>query len=188
MALTRNSAASRTAALGVLAAFLLVVGVGAGLPLVAEYRLTVAHVEHSRSMLGAYERIARREAVLRRGRDSLARARSLDGLLLPPGSDGAAIAALQNRLQSIVRDAGASLSSVQALPAVTEDRHRRIGLRVQFAANVDSLRTIFHALEYGRPAMVLDDLSIRARSSRAVGVDNPLEVRVDVFALMPEGA
>ena len=188
MVLAHKSAASRIAALSLLVALCSLVGVGVGLPLFSEYRLVLAKIEHYRATLDGYERVARRETALRRWIESLKQNQSLEGLLLAAGSDSSATAAMQNRLQSIISDAGAWLTSVQALPAVPGDGHRRIGLRVQFVADINALRNILYGLEYGRPAIVLDNLFVHARSSRAIGVVDPLDVRIDMFAFKPEDA
>ena len=165
-----------------------IVGLGLGFPLVHEYRMALAEAERYRVALDGYQRVARREADLRQRIDTLKRDRSLEEVLLPSGSDSGATAAIQDRVQTIVGSAGAWLTSVQPLPATLDDGHRRIGLRVAFATDIGALRDILYALEHGRPVMILDDIYIHARTSRAVGVAYPLEVRIDVFAFKPENA
>lgn len=188
MALTSHRAASRIAALGLLIAVLAIFGLGVGAPLTREYRLILADVDRYRVALDAYRRVARREANLHRTIESLKRNPSLEDVLLPPGSDSGATAAIQDRVQSIIGSAGAWLTSVQPLPATPVDGHRRVGLRAAFATDIRALRDILYALEHGRPVMILDNVYVHARTSRAVGATYPLEVRIDVFAFKPEAA
>lgn len=163
-------------------------GLGLGFPLVREYRMALAEAERYRVALDGYQRVARRETVLRERIESLGRDRSLEEVLLPPGSDSGATAAIQDKVQSIIGSAGAWLTSVQPLPATLDDGHRRIGLRVAFTTDIGALRDILYALEHGRPVMILDRVYVNARTSRAVGTAYPLEVRMDVFAFKPENA
>ncbi len=188
MVLVRNSLPSRLAALGLLLLALIAAGFGLGVPLVHQYRASVAQIEESLQFLQVNRRIARREVALRQAIGRLKESRALDGLLLPAGSDGGAVAILQDQVQSIISAAGARLTSTQALPVEPGQGHRRIGLRLQFAADIEALRRILHDLESGRPAVVLDNLFVRGRTSRAVGAVNPLDVRVDVFAFKREPA
>ncbi len=188
MVLVRNSLPSRLAALGLLLLALIAAGFGLGVPLVHQYRTSVAQIEESLQFLQLNRRIARREVALRQAIGRLKESRALDGLLLPAGSDGGAVAILQDKVQGIITQAGARLTSTQALPVEPGQGHRRIGLRLQFAADIEALRQILHGLESGRPALVLDNLFVRGRTARAVGVVNPLDVRVDVFAFKPEAA
>ena len=188
MALRTHSAASRIAALCLLIALIAAFGVTLGVPLADEYRLVIAEVEQHRLALDGYRRVAEREANLRQGIEILKGDQSLKDVMLPSGSESGATAAMQDRVQSIIGDAGAWLTSVQPLPATAEDGHRRMGLRLAFATDIRALRQILYEIEYGRPVMILDSVYIHARTARAVGVDNPLEVRLDVFAFKPDSA
>lgn len=186
--MTHGGMVSRIAALGLLVGFCASLGIAVGVPLVGEYRQVLAEVERDRVALDGDERLARSEAGLRRRIESIKRDRSLDELLLPAGSESGATAAIQVRVQSIIGSAGGWLTSVQALPTAPDGDYQRVGLRVQFAADIDSLRDILYALEFGRPVMVVDNLFVHARTSRAIGVVYPLDVRVDVFTFKPGDA
>lgn len=188
MASKSHGALSRIAALSLLIAIIATVGLGLGIPLADEYRLVLAEAGRHRAALDGYRRVAGRDAELRRRIDALENDRSLTEALLPAGSDSGATAAIQDRVQSIIGAAGAWLTSVQPLPTSRDDGHRRIGLRVAFTSDIGALRDILYALEHGRPVMVLDGVYIHARTSRAVGVTNPLDVRIDVFAFKPDSA
>lgn len=186
MAFRKHSAASRIAALGLLIALIAAFGAALGVPLADEYRRAIAAVEQHRLALDGYRRVAGREADLRRGIETLKGDQSLKDVMLTAGSESSATAAMQDRVQSIIGDAGAWLTSVQPLPATVEDGHRRMGLRLAFATHIKALRRILYDIEYGRPVMILDSVYIRARTARAIGVGNPLEVRLDVFAFKPD--
>ena len=49
---------------------------------------------------------------LRQAIERLKESRALDGLLLPAGSDGGAVAVLQDKVQSIISQAGARLTMI----------------------------------------------------------------------------
>ena len=188
MTAARGTAAARLAALALLATLIATVVAAIGVPLGTEYRAVLAEIERQRIAIDGYRNVAARAPALRARIATLEDDASLEGLALPPGSDSAATAAAQEHVQTVIADAGARLATVDVLTPTPGDGYRRIGLRVQFSADVGALGAILRALEYGRPAMVVDNLYVHARTSRAVGNDRPLEVRVDLFAFKPEGA
>lgn len=188
MARPNKRVASRIAALVLLIAVIQMAGFGLGYPLLLEYRSSYAEFTRNVDALHGYQRVTGHEATLRQRIATLKRDRSLEDLLLPPGSDSGATAAMQDRVQSIIGSAGAWLTSVQPLPATLEEGHRRIGLRVAFTSDIGALRDILLELEQGRPVMILERVNVHARTSRAVGAAYPLEVRIDVYAFKPEGA
>ena len=47
---------------------------------------------------------------------------------------------------------------------------------------------IAYALESGRPAVIVTNLYLRARSARAAGIVNPLDIQMDLIAYRKEGA
>ena len=188
MTVTFKRIVSRIAALCLMILLIQAFTLGFGYPLMVGFRLVHAEFTQTVDALHGYQSVTWHEGTLRRRIDALKRDRSLEEILLPSASESASTATLQDKVQSIIGDAGAWLTSVQPLPATVEDGHRRIGLRIAFTADIGALRDILLALEYGRPAMILDGVYIHARSSRAVGVARPLEARIDVFAYKPEGA
>lgn len=115
-------------------------------------------------------------------------ATGLQGLILPAGPASAGTAALQRRLQGVVADAGGEVESVEPLPSDSAEGFRRITLRVQLRLDTPGLRAILHALEYGEPSVLVDNLTVRALTGRAVGAERPLSVRFDMTALQPERA
>lgn len=116
-----------------------------------------------------------------------AEAEAASEALLPEGSDSAASAGLQDQLHTLFREAGATASSLEALPAVAARDLRQIGVRVQFAASHEGLVSILHGIEDGRMLLVVSSLAVRARTSRAVGETNPLDVSLEVHGFKPGG-
>lgn len=162
----------------------MVLGVGylvVGEPLRQAYGEANAAVADARRLLTAAERNSERRAALER---SVA-ADTGGPLLLSGESDGSATAALQTLLQSVLEDTAAELISVEALPSAPDGAYSAIRLRAQFSIGHDALPRALHALESGRPVVFLDNLTISARSARAVGVERPLDVRVDLTAYRP---
>ena len=177
-----KTVAARLAALALLASLIAAAVTAIGVPLGVEYRAVLANIARQRIAIDGYRSVAARAPVLRADIAAIENDASLEGLALAPGSDSAATAALQDYVQAVVADAGAWLATVDVLTPTPADGYRRIGLRVQFAADIGALGAILRALEFGRPAMVIDNLFVHARTSRAVGNERALEVRVDLFA------
>jgi hypothetical protein len=184
----RKTVAARLAALALLASLIAAALAAIGMPLGVEYRVVLADVERQRIAVDGYRSVVARAPALRAEIAALENDASLEGLALAPASDSAATAAMQDAVQTVVTDAGAWLATVDVLTPTPADGYRRIGLRIQFSADVGALGAILRTLEFGRPVIVVDNLSVHARTSRAVGNDRPLEVRADLFAFKPAGA
>lgn len=86
---------------------------------------------------------------------------ALDGLVadyLPGDSAALAAAALQGLLSRQVQEAGGQLYSVRLLP--TDDP--QVAARLDAAVSHAQLRTLLHALEGGRPRLVVTGLELQA--------------------------
>lgn len=183
----RGSAASRLSALLLAVVALAVLGVAVVGPAHTRYADNARRIDELRAQLAALEAAAGRAAARRAALEKLGRDPDLRDLLLPPASEATATARLQERFGAIIEGAGARLSTTQVLPVKAAEAVRRIGLRLQFTADTKSLRAILHALEFGRPATVLESVFIHARTSNAVGAILPLTVRLDAYAFLPVG-
>ena len=168
-----------------MAALLLIVAILLGALLIMP-PLAVAYGE-----AGERYRLQQRLVLALRSQAEVARRQPNDlaamaGWMLPSGSDSAAIAALQERLANLLRDAGATAASVEVLPAVALGGLRQIGIRAQLAADVNGLAAILQGVEDGRPALVVGALNVRARTVRAIGTSNPLDIEIEVYGFKAE--
>ena len=161
---------------------------GIARPVAGQYGLAISEVRQLRVQLSRIQKVAARAADLQRQVASTQSQAAVFGLVGAPASDGAAAAALQRRIEQILDAAGARVSSVQVMPARDFGTLRRIGLRIQFSADTASLRQVIHALEFGRPVALVENLFIHARSDRGVGAPRPLTVRLDVSQFQPGSA
>jgi len=177
--------ASRLIALGLLVAVAAAIGFGAVRPIAAVYASMFQEVRQLRQTLASHQQTEREAEKLRHQLAELRTAGPLSSLVMAPSSDGAALAKLQGQLAQTIESSGALLTSIQALPAQPAGALRRVGLRLQVTADTNSLRAILHALEFARPIAVLDNVFVHSQSARAVGVERPLTVRLDVFAFLP---
>ena len=185
--MTSKGVLSRTLALAICALLVVAVYAIGASPLIDSYTEAASENHRLGAAIEIQRLIAARRDALNERLASLRKGRLLDRLLPFDGSDSKATAALQSHVQSVISEAGAELSSVEALDPAEGDQQRRVGLRLRFSSSVDSLREILYGLEYGQPILVLDNLSVQARDVRAVGVINALDVGFEVFAFKPEG-
>lgn len=81
-------------------------------------------------------------------------------VLLEGASDAVAGAALQQRIQDMAARAGASLSSVEALPPQQIGGYRQVGVRVAVTAPWGALVALLQAVADGSPQMLIDDLQV----------------------------
>jgi general secretion pathway protein M len=185
-----GSPVSRLLALALLAAvpvlgYLLVVG-----PVIAAYRDAGESIAQAQTLLQSYRERAEQGpqlAQLLAGEEK--RAGRVTGYLAAV-DDALAAAELQDRVKGVVEGAGGVLRSAQSLNVEPVDAVagvRRAGLKVRFAADIESLATILYEIETGEPDLGVDGLSIREpRRQRRRSGDEPeeapqLDVVVDLY-------
>jgi general secretion pathway protein M len=103
-------------------------------------------------------------------------------LLLDGRSDAVAGARLQETVQQLASEAGASLTSVETLPAELAGAWRRIGVRVVLSAPWPVLVHLLQAVARGTPRMLADDLQLQASTLVAHPETQPLDASFTIFA------
>jgi hypothetical protein len=179
---------SRLVAVALLGLLLLMLLLVIVLPLGALRTRLADDIAGYRDVLAVESEIARRRVELRDAAKSLGDPGALNDLLLAGNSDAVAMAGLHERTRELIAAARASLISIQQLPPGDEGGHRRIALRVQFAADLPGFQRIAYALESGRPAVIVTNLYLRARSARTSGIANPLDIQMDLVAYRKDAA
>jgi general secretion pathway protein M len=187
-----GSPASRLLAVALLAAvpmiaYALVVG-----PIITAYRDAGEAIAQAQKLLQNYrERAEQRPQFARLLAAEEERAGSITGYL--EAVDAALAAAeLQDRVKGVVEQAGGTLRSAQSLEveAVEEVAGvRRAGLKVRFAADIESLAAILYELETGEPYLFVEGLSIREPRRQRRRRDEPeqapeLDVVLDLYGYM----
>ena len=185
-----GSPVSRLLALALLAAvpvlgYLLVVG-----PVIAAYRDAGEAIAQAQTLLQSYrERAEQGPQLTQLLAEEEKRAGRVTGYLAAV-DDALAAAELQDRLKGVVEGAGGALRSAQSLnvePVEAVAGVRRAGLKVRFAADIESLAAILYELETGEPYLFVEGLSIREpRRQRRRSDDGPeeapeLDVVVDLY-------
>lgn len=178
---------SRLAALALLLAVVVLPYLAVVAPLLAAHAGREAELAELEDKAARLAGLAAARDELARQRDELAARRAQGGLLLSGASEALAAAALQNTLKAAVARAGGELRSTQAL-AVSEDKgFRRIAVRALLATDAEGLRTLLHAVESARPALVVVGLEVRGRARMAEGDEPRLDVRIDVAGHLGSG-
>lgn len=172
----------RILALGIAVAIPVALWLGVGAPLMqwhaeraaglAERRELAHHMEDLLAGIPDLQRRASQEASVV-GADSL----------LAGDSDAIAAAALQEKVQAIAAQTGATISSAEILPAQDVGGYRRIGLRIAVYARVWSgLVRLLQGMEQATPKMLIGELELRAMPTRAPDVDTPISATLTVLA------
>lgn len=172
----------RVLALGLLLVAVLALVVLVVLPVIALMRDTAARAQAASDQLARLELAAARRPALEAELAELRQTAPMTGLFLPPGSEGQGSAALQDLVKLAVGQAGATLITMQTLPSATETGYRRVALKVLLTGDTPALQKVLHALESARPASVLENVYVRARSGQAAGasIDRQLEINLEV--------
>jgi general secretion pathway protein M len=121
-------------------------------------------------------------------RQEAAAARPAPVALLEGATDAIAGAAMQGAVQALARTAGASLASIETLPAEPRGAWRRIGLRVSLTASWPVLVELMRAIEQGSPGMLIDELQLRGPPVLARSPGAPVQASFTILAFRAVGA
>ena len=102
-------------------------------------------------------------------------------LALNSRSQVLAAAELQGIVRKLVDQQGGNLISTRTL-AVTADQsapYQPVAIKVEMRGTLQDVQNIFHAIEYGRPLLFLDQINLRLLRQRGKVSDN-LTVRFNV--------
>lgn len=99
--------------------------------------------------------------------------------LLAGDTEAEKISALQSRVETIAANTGVLLSSVQPTAERTQGRLRLIGLRAIASGSIEDVQQFFHAIESGRPALIIQSLDM-APTARAE-TNGVLDIRISIM-------
>ena len=102
--------------------------------------------------------------------------------LLEGASDAVAGAALQGRIQEMVNNAGASLTSAEMLPPRQMAGLSRIGVRASvYAPDWPKLVALLGAIREADPHLLIDDLTLHAMNARGRDTGPALDATFSIF-------
>jgi len=172
----------RLTALGILAVLVVTAYLAIISPVVAFYADTAATLDERREQLRRYRNAVNDLPRLRETAKRQSDAATAANMLLMGASDAVAAAELQSSLKDIVEGEGATIMSAAILPAEAEGAFRRVGVRVAFSGDMQTLTTVLLQVEEARPTLFAGDFDIHQSSTEEGSEDNPmLAVSLDVF-------
>lgn len=178
MSMSPLRAASRGAALGLLG--LMLGGLYALVldPVFSGYRAGLDDLQQERSRIARFAAVAASAEEVEAAAGVAESRQAQSGIFIQGTSDAQAAAALQGRINSVVRSAGGDLRSVQSLPPESSavDGVSRIGVQLQYIGTIHDLRRLLYALETGTPLLFIEKLEMRGRLSRRSREDENLQV------------
>jgi general secretion pathway protein M len=102
-------------------------------------------------------------------------------ILLPGDSDAVAAAALQERVQKMAADAGASLTAVETLPPTsTAGRWHKVALRINLNASWPVLMELIRSVEKSSTRILVDDVRFRS----PVGLAHPAALPIQASMVL----
>jgi len=101
--------------------------------------------------------------------------------VLEGATDSVAGAALQQRLQQIGTETGASFASTEVLPGEQVGAYRRIGIRLSVSAPWPVVVHLLDAITTGTPRLLVNDLQVQSARSVMNDVDPILNTSLLVF-------
>jgi hypothetical protein len=150
--------------LAVALAVLLIAVLWAGVmaPLMGFYESRSERLREREAVSAHMESLVAMLPALRERAQSAAQQGSSPLLTLEGGSDAVAAATLQNIVQDMASSAGATLASVEIVPADAVRQYRRIGLKFSFGASWPVLIALLQSVDQANLPLLVDDISIHA--------------------------
>ncbi|MDX1483414.1 MAG: type II secretion system protein GspM [Alphaproteobacteria bacterium] len=178
------------AILAALAFFAWTAAIGPALDKFDQYE---ARTAQSRDLIQRYQRILASSAALKSEIAALRNNRLLrQGLLVAPGAELGA-ANLQGKIKQTAAAGDAKLISVQVLAAKQEASFTKVGVRARLSGTVSALHGVLYDLETAWPALIIDNVNVRARTRRlrrergapaTLTVEANLTIRFDAYGFM----
>jgi hypothetical protein len=107
-------------------------------------------------------------------------------VMLPGDSDAIAAADLQERVQKMAVDAGASLTAVETLPAAPmSGRWHKVTLRISLNASWTVLMALVRSLEQSPTRILIDDVHFRSPVLAVRPTAVPIQASMVVYGFRP---
>jgi hypothetical protein len=181
-----TGAAGRVLALLLAALAALVLWAAAVAPLMDWHARRAEALAHKQALLTRMQALAAslpewRQAQARAAAQGPARAALLEGT-----SDAVAAAALQSLVQAMANRAGATVNSMEILPAEPRGPYRRIAVRVIAEGQWPVLLDLLRAIEDAAPRMLIDGLHLRGPDARTFTDAPPISASFSVLGFRAE--
>ena len=107
-------------------------------------------------------------------------------IMLPGDNDAVAAADLQERVQKMAADAGASLTAVETLPpTATAGRWHKIALRINLNASWPVLMALVRSVEQSPTRILIDDVHFRSPIVVARPTAMPIQASIVLYGFRP---
>lgn len=178
MSATWKSRLHAAAAVAVLIAACLLIGVPLVTPALALRAANAEHIGSLHAQAAKLERLGASVQALQVQVSRLEQAARRQTGFLEADYPSLAVAELQERIKTAARKRGAEIVSQQSIAAGGDDAHQSVLVAVHLRGGVAALQALLHDLEYGTPLLVLDDVVIqRMTRATAPAASDELDVR-----------
>ena len=177
----------QSAALALLAVSVVVVALLTVVPFATRVGQLREQIEAERTLLGRFAAVASQQGKLA-DYDRVGRAAVDSNAYLKGESEPLKAAGLQTILAELAQANRLRLNSTRNLPARDRNEVRLIGVRVQFNAEIEQLRSLLHRIETYRPFLFVEGLQVQPVSpfsQRDPDQAGVVDVRLDVFGAIP---
>jgi general secretion pathway protein M len=154
-------------------------------------------IDNARDQITRYQRLVATLPALRAELEQVNNNPDLQAFYFHAATPTLAGAALQQKVQDMVKATGGRLVSTQMLPAVPNEKPPTVRVRIQLQGSTDQLFDLLYQIEEARPFLFVDQVSIRsmvqpersaatepagrARRPRPRPPTEDLTVRLDIF-------
>ena len=158
-------------------------------PLLELYAGQAMRIETRQAMLLRLDALKDELPALKAQLAELRSAANSDKMTLDGTSDAVASAALQGRIERLAAADGVAIGSTESLAPQTQDRYRRVGLRLVLSAPYAGLVKLLAAIESERPPLIIDELQVHTFQRRAgAAPQQTLDASLQVYGFRADEA
>jgi general secretion pathway protein M len=170
-------------ALGITVVLIVIAWVGVVGPALSWYGGRAEMLAQRRVLAGRMAAIAATAPALQAQLQAAAASGPPKRAVLEGATDAIAGAALQQQVQDMTSQVGATLTSAESLPPVQAGEYRRIGLHVSVTAPWTVMVALLVAIQNATPQMLIDDLQLQSGVLLSASTAaHPLEASFTVLA------
>ncbi|NOT85908.1 MAG: hypothetical protein HOP02_14260 [Methylococcaceae bacterium] len=170
-------------ALGLMILVILSITIGIVMPMVRDYYANKQAIEQLQMQLQRYSnKVASRASVIAQA-TQLKSTIVNSGLFSTQKSVPLVLAELQEKIKTVVANAGGELTSTQNLTQKPIDGLIKLGINASFSGKIDHLKKILYELESAKPYMIIENIKIYGAGSGHGSATGNIDAANKIFVI-----
>lgn len=178
-------------ALGLLVMLLVFLMLVVMMPLMSFYRNNSLEIDMLEQRLLRYnDKIAKTDQVIKQAEDKQAKIRKI-GVFSAESSVALVFSDIQQHVRTAVTAANGELSSVQNLPQNSQGGLLKVGIKIQFSGEMNTLTRVLRQVETAKPYLIIENIKImnapgnHSNNTGKIKSADKVHVSADIFSYVP---